>query len=371
MIIGFVSEEARESYYASRMESQARLRSSSSSSSSRKQRIFRYSKSPAVAISLSTDEINELAKDPNSNVQYVQHESQWHLIEVSLRNKLWAQTELLPYGIGTVQGLSKSIPSPKYRNGTCTNTNSFKICVIDTGLYVAHYDIPYQRYGADIEGMTMGLDSNRKWYHPTAANSHGTHVTGTILAKGKNGKGVIGIIPNKKGICLLVAQVYDARTSQDSSVVTEAMEWCHAKGARIINLSAGGTERPPPADEATIHRLVNEDGILFVASAGNRGSSVFTYPASLSSVISVGALTPDNRRASFSQYNSQVDLVAPGVDILSTVVSHDLVLNENDTEDRTVFQAVLMQYSVDIPKKLRRIPLDMMYCGKLIVLLVP
>jgi len=367
MIIGFVSDEARESYYASVIKDQSGFRSSNSINNMKK-RVFRYSKSPAVATALSITEIDELMNDPR--VAYVQQESQLRLMQKTSRTppptKLrMDDTEVVPYGIKAVQATSNSIPSsPMYWNGTCANPNSFKICVIDTGLYVAHRDIPYEKDGVDIKGMTMGLPSGRKWFRPNAANLHGTHVTGTILAKGKNGIGVVGVLPNKRGMCLLVAPIFDTGSYQDESIVTEAMEWCGRQGARVINLSASGSQRPSPADEATLNQLVNDDGILIIAAAGNEGTEEYAYPASLPSVISVGATTRDNQRASFSQYNDQVDLVAPGVDILSTVPSRLLILNKTTSFNRTVLRPVLMGYSVDIPWKRLKTPLDIVYCGR-------
>ena len=65
--------------------------------------------------------------------------------------------------------------------------------------------------------------------------------------------------------------------------------------------------------------MTEEDGVLLVAAAGNGSNSAFSYPASYTNVMSVGAVDDDKNRASFSQFNSQVDISAPGVSTLSTV----------------------------------------------------
>ena len=62
-----------------------------------------------------------------------------------------------------------------------------------------------------------------------------------------------------------------------------------------------------------------DDGILIVASAGNGGSSSYSYPASYPSVMSVAATDSSDAKASFSQSNDEVDIAAPGVDVVSTV----------------------------------------------------
>lgn len=61
------------------------------------------------------------------------------------------------------------------------------------------------------------------------------------------------------------------------------------------------------------------EGVLIVASAGNNESSDYLFPASFDQVISVGAVDANNNHAVFSQYNDQVELVAPGVGVLSTI----------------------------------------------------
>ena len=60
------------------------------------------------------------------------------------------------------------------------------------------------------------------------------------------------------------------------------------------------------------------NGVLLVASAGNDGSSIYNYPASYDSVISVSAVDSSKNWATFSNKNDQVELSAPGVDVFST-----------------------------------------------------
>lgn len=62
--------------------------------------------------------------------------------------------------------------------------------------------------------------------------------------------------------------------------------------------------------------------ILFVAAGGNRGDNSTDYPAGYRNVISVAALSPTLEPASFSQYNPDVELIAPGEQVLSTLPSH-------------------------------------------------
>jgi hypothetical protein len=102
-----------------------------------------------------------------------------------------------------------------------------------------------------------------------------------------------------------------------ASSLAAAMQECRTRGARIISMSLGGgggstTERN------TVDTLYNA-GILLFAAAGNAGNTATSFPAGYTNVISVAAVDQNNVRASFSQVNSDVELAAPGVAVLSTI----------------------------------------------------
>merc|ERR1719517_55848 len=65
-------------------------------------------------------------------------------------------------------------------------------------------------------------------------------------------------------------------------------------------------------------QAIADSGVLVFAAAGNGGNSAYLYPASYPAVISIAATNSSDLRASFSQYNDEVDLAAPGVGVLST-----------------------------------------------------
>jgi len=90
------------------------------------------------------------------------------------------------------------------------------------------------------------------------------------------------------------------------------------KGASIISMSLGCINCYSFALDNYFQNLYNND-ILLVAAAGNFGNSAYTYPASYGSVISVASITSSRTRSSFSQFNDQVELSAPGSTIYSTV----------------------------------------------------
>lgn len=102
-----------------------------------------------------------------------------------------------------------------------------------------------------------------------------------------------------------------------ASSLVYAMQRCQAMGARIVSVSlGGGGASVTESDE--INKLYNA-GMLLIAAAGNSGTSAVSYPAGYASVISVAAVDSNAVKASFSQFNADVELSAPGVNVLSSV----------------------------------------------------
>jgi subtilisin family serine protease len=177
------------------------------------------------------------------------------------------------------------------------------VCVVDSGLYVGHED----HLGNSASGFPTGWNSD--------GCGHGTHVAGTIAAI-NNTVGVEGVLPN--GANLYIVKVFgdDCGWAYASDLV-DAANRCAAAGANVINMSLGGG-RPSLLEESAFNSLWSQ-GLLSIAAAGNDGSSAYNYPASYGSVVSVAAVDSSKNIASFSQFNSAVDLAAPGVAVESTV----------------------------------------------------
>ena len=86
----------------------------------------------------------------------------------------------------------------------------------------------------------------------------------------------------------------------------------------MVNVSWGNAN-PSQLEEDAFKEWVENDDVLFVAAAGNRGGTEYSYPASYDSVLSVAAVDESGDFAVFSRYNDQVNIAAPGVAVLSTV----------------------------------------------------
>ena len=101
------------------------------------------------------------------------------------------------------------------------------------------------------------------------------------------------------------------------SVILDAVQGCIDRGAKVISMSLGGPSKTN--SEKRFYKDAWNDGILIIAAAGNSGDTGDLYPASYDHVMSVAAVDKNGTRPGFSQCNSQVEISAPGVDIISTV----------------------------------------------------
>ncbi len=147
------------------------------------------------------------------------------------------------------------------------------------------------------------------------------HCAGTIAAIGNNGKGVVGVIPNAdttSGIKLHIGKGLNDSGSGSSAGVVAAVVDCVAKGANVISMSLGGGGYSN-SESSTYEDIYLNDDVLIIAAAGNGGNSGLSYPASYPSVMSVAAVDSNENRASFSQYNEQVEISGPGVGVRSTI----------------------------------------------------
>jgi len=215
--------------------------------------------------------------------------------------------EEVPYGISMV------LQDVAFFNGLGTPAGSIKVCVADTGYGLGHIDLPN---GNDVTGTDSS--SNGAWNYD--GHGHGTHCSGTISAKSGNNEGVVGVIPNNAGgkFQLVIGKALSDSGSGSNSAVLEAVQSCVDKGAKVISLSLGGGSYSQATDNF-YKDLYEKNDILFVAAAGNGGSSEYSYPASYSSLMSVAAIDSNKNKASFSQFNDQVEISGPGVAVTSTV----------------------------------------------------
>jgi len=149
---------------------------------------------------------------------------------------------------------------------------------------------------------------------------HGTHVAGIAAAAMNNYAGVAGVAP---AVSLLPVKVLDATGSGTVSAVAQGIVYAADHGARVINLSLGGVIVSSTLWDAC--QYAHSRGVFIAAASGNDAGFIGT-PAWYPTTIAVGASTPTDTRASFSNYGLALDLVAPGTDILSTLPTYPVTL---------------------------------------------
>jgi len=201
------------------------------------------------------------------------------------------------------------------------------VAVIDTGLDYLHEDFAAERlwhnpaetanrrdddgngYVDDLIGWDFVEDTNNPWDQ----SGHGTRIAGVIGACTGNGVGIAAVA---RYVQIMPLKVANFTGQARSGAVAAAIDYAVQHGARIVNLSLGG-ELVTDLERRAAARAA-EHGVLIVVAAGNRGLDAgrFGYP-SLPDVLVVGASDPNDARAGFSNFGSHVDVIAPGVDVLS------------------------------------------------------
>ena len=254
-----------------------------------------------AAISVEVPERALAALERNPNVEYVEPDVKRYLLAVATPSDgtPYLEDQLVPYGIEMVQADLLASATGTAR----------KVCIIDSGYDGLHEDLSH---GAAVDGTS---DTGGAGIWSVDDNGHGTHVAGTIAAL-NNGLGVVGVVPGGL-IQLHIMKVFDADGWAYTSTLASAALKCELEGAKIISMSLGGSFSNKTEQRAFDGLLAR--GVLSIAAAGNGGNSRVSYPAGYASVVSVAAVDASGARASFSQYNKDVEIAAPGVGVLSTV----------------------------------------------------
>ncbi|HEX5911470.1 MAG TPA: S8 family serine peptidase, partial [Thermoleophilaceae bacterium] len=206
--------------------------------------------------------------------------------------------------------------------GSFPATGGTKIGIVDTGIDKAHEDLSGKVTdcgGVKSFGLAglIGGDPTIVADKCTDDNDHGTHVAGTIAAKANNGVGVAGVSFNSP---LSICKALSSGGSGSLAGVANCITYLNQKGAKVISMSLGGSSGATTLQQAVqnAYKGGGAGGSLIIAAAGNDGNATLNYPAAYAEVVSVAATDNRDARASFSNANSDVEVAAPGVDVLST-----------------------------------------------------
>src|SRR5436190_2752234 len=183
------------------------------------------------------------------------------------------------------------------------------VAICDTGVDAGHPDLAgaiasYDHDGAGAEDIV----------------GHGTHVSGIVAARADDAAGVVGVA----GCRVAMWKVFPDEPLQgnfyvDGARFLRALNAIAASGAKVLNLSLGGTQSSQ-AEQLLFDRL-ERAGVTVVAAMGNEhdhGNPV-EYPAAYEHVLAVGSVAETNRRSPFSNTGQHIGLSAPGSNVLSTL----------------------------------------------------
>lgn len=247
--------------------------------------------------------VSELRQDPR--VAFVEPDQRVH-----------ALGQTIPVGVDRVDGdVSQAV------SGDGSGAVDADIAILDTGIDLTHPDLNVYHEKTFVPGTSSADDDN----------GHGTHVAGVAAAK-DNAIGVVGIAPDAR---LWSIKVLDSSGAGSISDIIAGIDYVtsHSDEIDVVNLSFG-CECSSPALDAAINNAV-QGGIVFVVAAGNDHKDASSFsPARNPNVIAVSAMADsdgkcgglgtstkygnDDTFASFSNYGEPIDMVAPGVGILST-----------------------------------------------------
>ncbi len=218
--------------------------------------------------------------------------------------------------------------------GITTGSSAVTVGILDSGVDAAHPDLASNIWtnpdevanGADDDGNGLADDLHGwDWVsgdsNPTDEFRHGTHVAGTVGARGNDSTGVAGVAWD---VSMVPLRVLDATGTGNVSNLIEGYGYAREKGLRIVNASLGGSSFSTPERDA----LAAASDTLFVVAAGNGAANndvTPTYPCNydLPNVVCVAATDQNDDLALFATGGSNygatsVDLAAPGKNIAST-----------------------------------------------------
>jgi subtilisin family serine protease len=253
------------------------------------------------AATMSDEEAEHVADDPR-------------VARVTRDRMVYAAAENAPTGVRRVGATPTVVPAANV---------DVDVAIIDTGIS-AHADL-------NIAG---GRACNGSSYADN--NGHGTHVAGTVAARNQN-SGIVGVAP---GARLWAVKVLGSDGSGTFSQIVCGLDWVRNQGnIEVVNMSLSGSGTDGSCTNSTLHNAIcnlKNAGTTIVVAAGNESRNASgSVPAAYEQVVTVSALADfnglagggaaatcrsdvDDTFASFSNYGADVDVIAPGVCILST-----------------------------------------------------
>ena len=188
-----------------------------------------------------------------------------------------------------------------------------------------------------LPDMTRAYNGTMYYSTDNGASGHGTHTSGTMVAKGNNGVGIAGICWNAELIHYKMFSSGGASSNWSGyGSIWHLARWKEANNytATIpVNASWGSALATQFGIDMVAHGIKN--GIVMVTSAGNNGQRMVQYPGAYAGVITVGASKGNDTIKDFSSWGPHVSVVAPGDNIYSTISTTATTTTES--ADRTTY----------------------------------
>ncbi|RKG84067.1 peptidase S8 [Corallococcus sp. CA049B] len=210
-----------------------------------------------------------------------------------------------------------------------TGSESIVVAVVDTGI-TRHPDLDSRVLpGVDLissaanagdgDGVDTDPTDNGRDLPNGGSSYHGTHVAGTIGASSNNGVGVAGVTWSGRNI--LPVRVLGTQGGSTADIIA-GVTWAsggsvpgvraNTTPARVINMSLGGSGAPSSQLQSAINAATERGAILVVAAGNENENTSNSYPCNQQNVICVGAARFNGKRASYSNFGTQVDVMASG-----------------------------------------------------------
>jgi len=259
-----------------------------------------FSEYQAVSVTIPAALMNELAQHPS--IALIERDS---VVKTNAQNPSWGYKQLsIAESAGPNYGLTGK---------------GVKIGIIDTGIDLDHPDLRVAGGASILPGVTS--------YDDDSSEGHGTAIAGIIAAL-DNDFGAVGVAPDAE---IYAIKTLDSKGEGSIADVVAGINWAIANDMDIINLSLTSDESRELLETA-IQTAYNK-GILIVAASGNiKNPQTYIpdvlYPArypqviavgSVGKVDSVGRVIEPHTRSQFSYFGANLDFVAPGAEIWSTL----------------------------------------------------
>lgn len=273
-----------------------------------------------VATEADFQELLKNSSQPNSELAVVEKEI-WHPLPEPVRQRYFLQAlfrnsvfpaeamassePVQPWGIAAVKAQGAWTASAKGANA--------RILVLDTGI-----DKDHPALKDNFENGKDFIGDSQMPYAFFDGNGHGTHTAGTVAAA-EMAAGFTGVAPKAK---ILAGRVCSALGCPNTSIA-QGINWGIQQKVDAVSMSLGGPFSTN-AEKAAV-QAAEQAGVIIVAASGNSctasgaGCTPISYPAALPTAIAVGAVNSELKKTEFSQFGPELDVVAPGAAVISSV----------------------------------------------------